>query len=155
MALVFRETVSRIEWEDASGAFLFERIQECSGTARLVTPDGEVFELGDAHWLALATAIARVIPSVNGRGIHSPAASPARPNAGQPWTPDQDADLRRRWLSGEPMCSVAKFFGRSSGAIAARLVRLGLADNRSEARSRSGSLSALHPVDGVAVRKKA
>lgn len=134
---MFRETVTRVEWEHGAGSFCFERVQGSSGLARLIMPSGAVVELSDAQWEALATAVIKVVS--HGKNLHrrnianAPSASP---NAGQPWTAGEDAHLKQRWNAGESARSLSVHFGRSVGAIAARLVKLGLIDDRAEARIR-------------------
>lgn len=136
--MVFRETVTCVEWGSEACLFRFERPGSAEGPARLVTPDGVVIELSDSDWGALALAIARVVPS-DKRPIQSKkiGAALAGPNAGKPWDAGQDAALRRCWMAGESARSLSLRFGRSAGGIAARLVKLGLIDERAEARLRS------------------
>jgi len=47
-------------------------------------------------------------------------------NAGVPWTPAEDEALRREYASERNILTLARSHGRSRGAIAARLDRLGL-----------------------------
>lgn len=56
---------------------------------------------------------------------------------GKPWLPEDDSALKEQWLSpAEPSAKeLAKFFGRSDGAIFARLVKIRLYQNRNEARA--------------------
>jgi hypothetical protein len=152
---VFRETVTCVEWESDAGLFRFERVGGTDISARLVTPDGVVTELSDPDWGALALAIARVVPS-HKRPIQSKkmSAALARPNAGKPWDAAQDADLRRSWMAGESARSLSLRFGRSAGGIAARLVKLGLINERAEARLRSDESVAAPGADDAAHREQ-
>ncbi len=50
----------------------------------------------------------------------------ARPrNAGRPWSPDDDAQLVRRFESGASIARLAGELERTRGSISARLVKLG------------------------------
>jgi hypothetical protein len=44
---------------------------------------------------------------------------------GRPWTAEQDAELERRWISGEDVATIAARFERTPGGIRARLPRVG------------------------------
>ncbi len=48
------------------------------------------------------------------------------PKAYMPWSKEEDAELRERFLGGETGKTLADAFGRKPGAIRARLVKLGL-----------------------------
>lgn len=139
MPVVLRETVSRVEWEHGRGCFRLERAG-APAIARLITPEGEVVELEKGAWVALAAAIGRIFPSGTPQRGRVPA-DPTRPNAGRPWTSAQDAELAARWTAGETARVLSRDLGRSPGAIAARLVRLGLVDDRAEARLRTEGLT--------------
>ncbi len=67
----------------------------------------------------------------------APAGEAAAPKRGLPWTPDEDAALRRRWNEGAGVGALAAELGRAAGGVEARLVRLGLAPDRETARMRS------------------
>lgn len=56
--------------------------------------------------------------------------------SGKPWDDDDDDALAEAWSEGETVSMLAEQFRRSSSAIAARLVRLGLVTDRAEARRR-------------------
>ncbi|HXK38969.1 MAG TPA: PIF1 family DEAD/DEAH box helicase [Candidatus Paceibacterota bacterium] len=47
-------------------------------------------------------------------------------NAYRPWSEEEDTDLRRRYLSGEKVKTLAESLGRQMGSISSRLVKLGL-----------------------------
>ncbi|MBL8664512.1 MAG: HRDC domain-containing protein, partial [Candidatus Odyssella sp.] len=66
----------------------------------------------------------------------APAGEAAAPKRGLPWTPEEDAALRRRWNEGAGVGALAAELGRAAGGIEARLVRLGLAPDRETARMR-------------------
>lgn len=51
-------------------------------------------------------------------------------NAGKPWTKEDDLKLMRMYDEGCSKKEMMGFFGRTNGAIAARLVRLGKIENR-------------------------
>lgn len=55
---------------------------------------------------------------------------------GLPWAPEDDTALRRRWNEGAGIGVLAAEFGRATGGIEARLVRLGLVPDRETARLR-------------------
>lgn len=58
------------------------------------------------------------------------------PEGGKPWRPDEDEALTAGWAARDGLEALASRFGRSTRAIAARLVRLGVVGNRAEARKR-------------------
>ncbi|GAA0594311.1 hypothetical protein [Caenispirillum bisanense] len=58
------------------------------------------------------------------------------PNAGAAWDEEQDTQLAQRWYAGDTIGEIARDFGRTDGSISSRLVRIGLVENREEARSR-------------------
>ncbi|MGA6165146.1 helix-turn-helix domain containing protein [Amycolatopsis magusensis] len=87
--------------------------------------DGRL-ELDPTAAATLATVLSRALRSAGalGRsGARRPGPRPAQ--QGQPWSAEQDADLERRWLAGEPVEAIAADFGRSPGSIRARLPRVG------------------------------
>lgn len=51
------------------------------------------------------------------------------PNAGRPWTTEDDARLTEMFEEDTPMKKMTKEFGRKSGAITARLAKLGLIED--------------------------
>jgi hypothetical protein len=54
--------------------------------------------------------------------------------AGKPWSTDEDSQLREGFYKHEDLPILASRHKRSRGAIVARLVHLGLVDDRNEAR---------------------
>jgi len=59
---------------------------------------------------------------------------PQPDNAGKPWTKEEEDQLIEEYQSGITAIEIAKIHNRSKGAIAARLVRLGLITDRYAAR---------------------
>lgn len=55
---------------------------------------------------------------------------------GKPWTPDEDQQLVSAFKAGAPNSQIETRHQRSSGGIAARLVKLGLIEDRGEYRAR-------------------
>jgi hypothetical protein len=68
-------------------------------------------------------------PEGQGRGPKPKKSKSQPPSAGKPWTPEQDDALRGRFAGGEKTSALAAHFGRTSGAIRARLVKLGLLES--------------------------
>lgn len=59
------------------------------------------------------------------------------PNAGKPWTDDEDRLLSEAFDGGASLKDLALKHGRTEGAIAARLVKLGKVSERAEAYDRT------------------
>ena len=57
-------------------------------------------------------------------------------NAGKPWTEDDEALLKHLYASGASKSEICKTLKRTATGIAARLVRLGLIENRDVFRDR-------------------
>jgi hypothetical protein len=77
-----------------------------------------------AQWRDVQIALNEVIgpaPFPRSRGDGS-----SQPNQGQPWTAESDAELRSLWQRKLTIRAIAEHFGRSRGAITARLARLGI-----------------------------
>lgn len=55
---------------------------------------------------------------------------PVHENAGKPWTTEDDDLLCRMFDEGKTKKEICEYFKRSSGAISARLMRLGKITNR-------------------------
>jgi len=51
------------------------------------------------------------------------------PNAGRPWSEDDDRRLKEMFEDDVPLKALCKEFGRKSGAIRSRLVKLGLVED--------------------------
>lgn len=58
-------------------------------------------------------------------------------NAGKPWKPEEEAELASRFDSGMDINGLTKLHGRTKGSIAARLMRLGKINERSDINSRT------------------
>ncbi len=58
-------------------------------------------------------------------------------NAGKPWNLQDEEELCRMFDDGYTIKEICAYFGRSRGAIAARLVKLGKINERTEIRSRN------------------
>jgi hypothetical protein len=54
------------------------------------------------------------------------------PNAGKPWSAEDDEELRRLFASGNQVADLALLFGRTPNGIRVRLERLGLIDPQPE-----------------------
>lgn len=67
---------------------------------------------------------------------NAPIATPERPSVRKPWHPADDAALTAGWAAREDLAGLAARFGRSTTAIAARLVQLGVVTTRHAARQR-------------------
>jgi len=65
-----------------------------------------------------------------------PPPGPAPPERRKPWQPEEDAALTAGWVAREGLDSLAARFGRSTRAISARLVHLGVVGSRGDARKR-------------------
>lgn len=61
-------------------------------------------------------------------------AKPLPENAGKPWAAADDEQLRIAYRSGETLSDLAKEYKRTTGSIAARLVRIGEIKKRQDAR---------------------
>ncbi|MEQ1868189.1 MAG: hypothetical protein ABL996_26525, partial [Micropepsaceae bacterium] len=120
-----------VEWQVDQRSF---KLVTTDAGAELITPDGQCLSLSLAEWAALPSALQEVFPSSKPQKTNR--ASQA-PNHGQPWPPDLDNDLLRRWNSGLTIGELAKQMGRSRGSISARLVIVGAVDNRDEAELKS------------------
>ena len=59
------------------------------------------------------------------RALEDPVKRPRAPNAGKPWTQQDDQELERRFTPGMDLRPLAQELGRSFFAVEARLVKLG------------------------------
>lgn len=57
-------------------------------------------------------------------------ARPQQENAGKPWTEEEEERLVKEFWSGSTANEMAKLHNRSKGAVASRLVRLGLVSDK-------------------------
>ena len=97
----------------------------------VVTSDGEVLEVPVAAEKAMEKFLLAVGLDASALVNHHPVftVEEVRRNhasAYLPWTPDQEADLTRRFLAGEAVPDIAVTMGRKPGGIQARLGRLGM-----------------------------
>lgn len=124
-----REVISRLEWGEEDAVFRLERVEHGGvDRATLVLPGGEHLDLREHDWRQLAVAIQRLFP---GRPV-SASRKDVGQNAGKPWPPHLDDELRAAWEESgkddEAVGLLATRFGRSKGGIRARLGRLGLTE---------------------------
>lgn len=61
-------------------------------------------------------------------------ASENPPNAGKPWSAEEDDQLLVEYHAGQKVLQLAQRHARTAGAIRARLVRLGEIENRRDAK---------------------
>lgn len=61
-------------------------------------------------------------------------ASENPPNAGKPWSPQEDDQLLAEYHAGQTVPQLAQLHARTTGAIRSRLVHLGEIENRRDAR---------------------
>lgn len=54
------------------------------------------------------------------------AARQEHPNAYDPWTEEDDAQLRQMWKEGTSVADIAQHFGRKQSAIIVRMKKLGI-----------------------------
>lgn len=132
----FRELIASLEWGEADTAFRLSRLgvgADATSGARLTTPEGQVIDLGEAEWRALAAAVERLFGPTEAVEKKTARNANLPPNTGQPWTSDLDGDLRTHWQEGRTVHQIADRMGRTNNAISSRLVRLGLVESREEA----------------------
>jgi len=118
MTTVFSKTIS---WRSSDGEFT---LTMDTGVGELLAPDGQVTRMTIAQWRDVQIALNELIgpaPLPRSRGDDS-----SQPNRGQPWTAESDTELRSLWDRKLPIRAIAEHFGRSRGAITARLARLGI-----------------------------
>lgn len=56
------------------------------------------------------------------------------PNAGKPWSAEEDSQLLAEYHAGQKIPQLAQFHARTAGAIRTRLVRLGEIENRRDTK---------------------
>jgi len=66
-------------------------------------------------------------------------ADPTKPRAGGKWTPEEERRLRDAFTAHKPIPELAKDHGRTTGAITARLVKLGLIEDNPANRAGQGN----------------
>jgi hypothetical protein len=115
MTTVFSKTIS---WRSSDGEFT---LTMDTGVGELLAPDGQVTRMTIAQWRDVQTALNELIGPTQ-----FPSSRASQPNQGQAWTEESDAELRSLWQQKMPIRAIAEHFGRSRGAITARLARLGI-----------------------------
>jgi hypothetical protein len=85
-------------------------------------------------------------------------ADPDKPKAGGQWSPEEEQQLRDAFVARKPIGEISKTHGRTTGAITARLMKLGLIENTFANRQGRGNVPATgmsrrvvtgdHPRDG-------
>ena len=108
------EFSASLVWSNAEGAF---RLTHSGAGLELLCPDGQTLQMPLAAWQDLAKAV--------GEMVRRPA-RPKAPNHGKPWGKADTQKLGDLWQSGTKMSDIARQFGRSRGAISAKLEQMGL-----------------------------
>ncbi|EQB01881.1 hypothetical protein [Sphingobium baderi] len=104
--------------------------------------DGQIVELANSDWTALAEAVRMVVPSASegGKAKVAKARKPKQSaaNQGSRWTPKEDKKLLHLWQEdGVTIEDLMQCFGRNGGGITSRLVRLGASPTRDDIRTES------------------
>ncbi len=107
-----------------------------SAAQPFASPDHEERWLGDIAMqfgcskVAIRARMVRLglIPTRSAFGLLRPGSDPAKPAAGQPWTPEEEQRLKDAFTAQTPLKAIAAAHGRTPGSITARLLRLGLLD---------------------------
>ena len=98
-----------------------------------IDPESDL-SLERGHILHRAHVIRALVLAVEAlQGKRAPSDRPER--AGVGWSSDEDNELRVLFERGLSLMELAGALQRNSGGISSRLVRLGLVESRSEARS--------------------
>jgi hypothetical protein len=111
-------------------------LRQTSTGALFAIADGRFLELKTDEWLQLADAINRMHDSTVARAVSTHSESRLM-NAGKPWNSELDAELAEKWNAESSIAEIARHFSRTTGAIASRLVRLGLVESREDARKKT------------------
>jgi len=64
---------------------------------------------------------------------------PNKPKVGANWTPEEEQQLRDAFTAHKPITQIATAHGRTTGAITARLVKLGLIEDTATNRAGAGN----------------
>lgn len=116
-------------------------VRACSGTVvssvveRSITPDERDSSAEPALSLSNGVGMTKKknrsnkLKPAKGRGFDK--IREKHPNAFRPWTEGQDEELRDFFASGQNVEELAKTFGRKTGAIRMRLVKLGMMEEES------------------------
>jgi len=81
-----------------------------------------------------------------GRRREARLVDPNKPKVGANWTPEKKQQLRDAFATHKPIPKIAAAHGRTTGAITARLVKLGLIEDNPTNRAGQGNRSASRPV---------
>lgn len=110
------------------------------GHSSLVLPEGEVVELSNVEWAAVADAI-RVLVKKGARRqspIRPVSQKEKAPATGERWTEAQEARLLHLWNEeNATVGELMKTLDRNEGGIVSRLVKLGAVDTRDDVRVES------------------
>jgi hypothetical protein len=79
--------------------------------------------LNSPHVIRALFLAAKALELQGGKPAKQPTAKTG--NAGKPWTEDEDQQLAQAFDAGQPVAALARTHQRTSGAITARLMRLG------------------------------
>lgn len=110
-------------------------IQVAGDTSTLWLPDGQIVDMGNREWTALAKAIALMIGKLPPPPTKKkePVEFVDRPtNSGKPWLTADEARLLAEWNGGATLSYLSATFQRSEVGISSRLVRLGAASSRDD-----------------------
>jgi hypothetical protein len=105
-----------------------------------VLPEGEVVELSNVEWAAIADAVRLLVKKgARKQSPLKPVSQKERGLAtGERWTDDKDARLVRLWTEERATIGdLMKAFDRNEGGVTSRLVRLGAVASRDEAQTES------------------
>ncbi|MNU26947.1 hypothetical protein D3C71_153300 [compost metagenome] len=106
----------------------------------LISDDGQAIKAPRDFWETVSSVIASCKPKkAPQKKVRREVADSTRPNQGQPWSPSLDEELRQMWETGGTARDLAAHFGRTTGGIASRLVKLGVVDSRDAVRARNAA----------------
>ena len=75
------------------------------------------------EWAALVEVLSQALyPTAKSK---AKAPTPGAPNNGQPWNEEIDARIRTCWDEGATVPFLAQEFGRTTGGVTSRLVKIG------------------------------
>lgn len=132
-----RPTGHTMAWSVADRRF---ELSAGRGRSHLVLPEGEVVELSNVEWAAVADAVRLLVKKgARKQSPLKPVSQKERGLAtGERWTDDKDARLVRLWTEERATIGdLMKAFDRNEGGITSRLVRLGVVASRDEAQIES------------------
>jgi hypothetical protein len=106
----------------------------------LISDDGQAFKAPRDFWETVSSIIASCKPKkVTQKKARREVTDITRPNQGQPWSPSLDEELRQMWEAGRTARDLAAHFGRTTGGVASRLVKLGIVESRDDVRARNAA----------------